>query len=84
LRRQYSLGYYPARQPRSGERRRIKVRVGRPDVVVQARDSYVFGQPNGGATTARQNRDQQQPRDRPVIQRRPFDRVADAAGKPRG
>ena len=84
LRRQYSLGYYPARQPRSGERRRIKVRVGRPDVVVQARDSYVFGQPNGGATTARQNRDQQQPRDRPVIQRRPFDRVADAAGTPRG
>lgn len=86
LRRQYSLGYYPARQPRSGERRRIKVRVGRPDVVVQARDSYVFGQPDGGATTARQNRGQQQPqqqRDRPVIQRRPFDRVADAAGKTR-
>ncbi len=84
LRRQYSLGYYPARQPRSGERRRIKVRVGRPDLVVQARDSYVFGQPNGGATTARQNGGQQQqtqPRNRPVIQRQPFDRAADGAGQ---
>ncbi|MCA1616604.1 MAG: VWA domain-containing protein [Acidobacteria bacterium] len=81
LRRQYSLGYYPARQPRAGERRRIKVRVGRPDLVVQARDSYVFGQPNGGATTAQQNRDQQPPRNRPVIQRQPFDRAADDAGR---
>ena len=82
LRRQYSLGYYPARQPRAGERRRIRVRVERPDLVVQARDSYVFGQPQGGAATAQQNRDQQQqPRNRPVIQRQPFDRAAHDAGK---
>ena len=82
LRRQYSLGYYPARQPRAGERRRIRVRVQRPDLVVQARDSYVFGQPKGGATTAQQSRDQQQQqRNRPVIQRQPFDRATDDAGK---
>ena len=48
LRRQYSLGYYPNRLARSGERRRIKVQVKRSDVVVRARDSYIY-QP---ATTA--------------------------------
>jgi VWFA-related protein len=85
LRRQYSLGYYPARQPRPGERRRIKVRVMRPDLVVQARDSYVFGQPQGGATaTAQQNggqQQQQQQQTRPVIRRQPFDRAAVDSGK---
>jgi Ca-activated chloride channel family protein len=39
---QYSLGYYPKLLPLPGERRRIKVRVSRPDLVVHARDSYVF------------------------------------------
>ncbi|HJU56342.1 MAG TPA: VWA domain-containing protein [Pyrinomonadaceae bacterium] len=41
LRRQYSLGYYP-KQPLAGagERRQIKVRVGRPDLAVRARDGY--------------------------------------------
>jgi Ca-activated chloride channel family protein len=48
LRRQYSLGYYPNRSARSGERLRIKVQVKRSDVVVRARDSYIY-QP---ATTA--------------------------------
>lgn len=38
---QYSLGYYPKRLPVPGERRRIKVRVNRPDVVIHTRDSYV-------------------------------------------
>ncbi len=41
LRRQYSLGYYPKTSALSaGERRQIKVRVRRPDLVVRARDSY--------------------------------------------
>ncbi|MBV9928479.1 MAG: VWA domain-containing protein [Acidobacteria bacterium] len=41
LRRQYSLGYYPKAAGREG-RRRLKVEVGRPELVVQARDGYVY------------------------------------------
>jgi hypothetical protein len=48
LRRQYSLGYYPSRQSQVQERRLIKVRVKRPNLVVRARDSYVY-RPEGGA-----------------------------------
>lgn len=49
LRRQYSLGYYPTNTPRPGERRNIKVRVNRPELVVRTRDSYVF-QPGANAS----------------------------------
>jgi Mg-chelatase subunit ChlD len=49
LRRQYSLGYYPKNTPRPGERRSIKVRVNRPELVARTRDSYVF-QPGANAT----------------------------------
>jgi VWFA-related protein len=42
LRRQYSLGYYPARQSQASERRQIRVRVKRPNLVVRARDSYIY------------------------------------------
>lgn len=49
LRRQYSLGYYPKNAPRAGERRTVKVRVNRPELVVRTRDSYVF-QPGANAT----------------------------------
>jgi VWFA-related protein len=48
LRRQYSLGYYPSRQSQAEERRQIRVRVRRPNLVVRARDSYVY-RPDGGA-----------------------------------
>jgi VWFA-related protein len=41
LRRQYSIGYYPAAGD-SGQRRDIKVRVNQPGLVVKARDSYVY------------------------------------------
>lgn len=58
LRRQYSLGYYPSRQAQAEERRQIRVRVRRPNLVVRARDSYVY-RPDGGngsdATTAQGN-----------------------------
>ncbi len=58
LRRQYSLGYYPSRQAQAEERRQIRVRVRRPNLVVRARDSYVY-RPDGGptpdATTAQDN-----------------------------
>jgi len=42
LGRQYSVGYYPKLVGKPGQRRAIKVRVDQPDVVVKARDSYVF------------------------------------------
>lgn len=41
LGRQYSLGYYPKGEVRSGEKRDIKVRVRVPNLVVRARDSYI-------------------------------------------
>jgi VWFA-related protein len=41
LSHQYSLGYYPQTSLQSGERREIKVRVGRSELAVRARDSYV-------------------------------------------
>jgi hypothetical protein len=49
LRRQYSLGYYPTIAPQAGERRNIKVRVNRPELVVRTKDSYVF-QPGANAS----------------------------------
>jgi Ca-activated chloride channel family protein len=51
LRRQYSLGYYPSRQAQAQERRLIKVRVKRPNLVVRARDSYVYRPAGGGPAT---------------------------------
>lgn len=42
LGRQYSLGYYPSTAAKDGERRQIKVRVTEPDLVVKARDSYIY------------------------------------------
>ncbi len=65
LRRQYSLGYYPKKTPQPGERRGIKVRVNRPELVVRTRDSYVFGQGNG-ATAQSQQAPQQKP---PVLKK---------------
>jgi Ca-activated chloride channel family protein len=44
LRRQYSLGYYPDKVGQAGERRRISVRVMRPNVMVKAKSTYVFAQ----------------------------------------
>lgn len=42
LGRQYSLGYYPTVTGQSGERRQIKVKVTEADLVVKARDSYIY------------------------------------------
>jgi VWFA-related protein len=47
LRRQYSLGYYPDAVGQKGERKQIKVRVMRPNLVVRAKSSYIVGE-NGG------------------------------------
>ncbi|HZJ46615.1 MAG TPA: VWA domain-containing protein [Pyrinomonadaceae bacterium] len=50
LGRQYSLGYYPKVVGKAGQRRAIKVRVNEPDVVVKARDSYVYSNKTAQAT----------------------------------
>lgn len=44
LRRQYSLGYYPENVGRRGDRKQIRIRVMRPNVVVRAKTSYIVGQ----------------------------------------
>ena len=75
LRRQYSLGYYPKQQGQAGQRRRIKVRVMRPDLAVQARDSYIYNPSgannNANPTTTAQDTGQQQ-RSQPVLRRSPL------------
>jgi Ca-activated chloride channel family protein len=42
LRRQYSIGYYPAKSPRRGEERELRVKVNRPGVGVRTRKSYIY------------------------------------------
>ena len=42
LGRQYSIGYYPSTPGKDGERRQIKVKVTESDLVVKARDSYIY------------------------------------------
>ncbi len=46
LRRQYSLGYYPDVVGKIGERKQIRIRVARPNVVVRAKTSYIVGDTN--------------------------------------
>ncbi|MEQ1923669.1 MAG: VWA domain-containing protein [Pyrinomonadaceae bacterium] len=46
LRRQYSIGYYPEAVGQAGDRRQIKIRVLRQNVVVRAKTSYIVGQTN--------------------------------------
>ncbi len=70
LRRQYSLGYYPQRQASVAGRRQLKVRVKRPNLVVRARDSYVY-KPSGDATAATPE-GQRQPSPPPELRRRQF------------
>jgi len=43
LRRQYSLGYYPEIIGQKGERKQIRVRVKRQNLVVRAKNSYIVG-----------------------------------------
>jgi VWFA-related protein len=51
LRRQYNIGYYPKSESVVGQRKQIKVRLNRPNLVVRARDSYVVGANNQAAPT---------------------------------
>ena len=43
LRRQYQIGYIPADEGKPGQRKQIKVRVDRPNLVIRSRDSYIVG-----------------------------------------
>jgi VWFA-related protein len=43
LRRQYNIGYIPTEDGKPGQRKQIKVRVNRPNLVLRARDSYIVG-----------------------------------------
>ncbi len=43
LRKQYVIGYIPQEKGTPGERRSIKVRINRPNLVIRARDSYIVG-----------------------------------------
>ncbi len=43
LRRQYSIGYYPETVGKIGDRKQIRVRVMRPNLVVRAKNSYIVG-----------------------------------------
>jgi VWFA-related protein len=54
LRRQYSIGYYPP-AGQAGLRRNIKVRVNQPNLVVKARETYIYSQK---PTTDNQKTDQ--------------------------
>ena len=47
LRRQYSIGYYPEQSGKPGERRSVKIKVTRVNVVVRAKTGYVVRQSHG-------------------------------------
>ena len=51
LRRQYNIGYYPQDSGTSGQRKQIRVRVDRPNLIVRARDSYIVGATTPPTTT---------------------------------
>jgi Ca-activated chloride channel homolog len=69
LRKQYSIGYYPKKAPQPGERRSIRVKVDRPELVVRTRDSYIFGQSTGANTTAQTNQQNQTQAKPPVLKK---------------
>jgi len=50
LGRQYSLGYYPKSLAAAGQRRKIKVKVNEPELIVKARESYVYSEKKGDPT----------------------------------
>lgn len=47
LRRQYSIGYYPENVGQRGDRKQIKIRVMRPNLIVKAKTSYIVGEGGG-------------------------------------
>jgi Ca-activated chloride channel homolog len=41
LRSQYEIGYYPSTPGKSGDRKQIRVRINRPNLIIRTRDSYI-------------------------------------------
>src|SRR5205085_6421736 len=78
LRQQYQLGYHPSRQSQAQERRQIKVRVKRPNLVVRARDSYVY-RPTGEAPAANTAQDNTNTRP-PELRGRHFNNAVERGG----
>jgi VWFA-related protein len=58
LRRQYNIGYVPSDEGKIGQRKQIRVRVDRPNLVLRARDSYIVGasMPSASPTPAKQDK----------------------------
>ncbi len=52
LRRQYQIGYIPGDEGKPGQRKQIKVRVDRPNLVIRSRDSYIVGASKPAPTSA--------------------------------
>lgn len=53
LRRQYNVGFYPSEEGQAGQKRQIKVRVNRPQLVIRSRESYVVGGNIAPSTTVK-------------------------------
>lgn len=49
LRRQYNIGYIPDKDGKPGQRKQIRIRVNRPNLIIRARDSYIVGSPPTGS-----------------------------------
>jgi VWFA-related protein len=47
LRRQYNIGFVPSEEGKVGERKNIRVRVNRPNLIIRSRDSYIVGGASG-------------------------------------
>ena len=41
LRDQYEIGYYPSNEGKTGDRKQIRVRINRPNLIIHSRDSYI-------------------------------------------
>ncbi len=52
LRRQYNIGFVPLEEGETGQRKNIKVRVNRPNLIIRARDSYIVGSTTATAAPA--------------------------------
>ena len=82
LGRQYSIGYYPKRKGKTGERRRIRVRVNRTEATVQARDTYVYKGRSDAVPKSENASEQRDALPSPaVLQKKPFVGMKDSAVK---
>jgi hypothetical protein len=70
LSRQYSIGYYPLKKGKTGERHEIKVKVDRPDVALRTRGSYVYK--DKSTTTVKPAGKKESDKKTPVLQKQPL------------